>query len=437
MPNDYLTEEILALTFASIISALASASVVLTFLVFYQHLKRKKFFHLIFMLSSTEMIVSTTSAFGFPQSNAVLCKTQGFLLYFCVRAGWLWTTMLTHQIFRLVVLGDDGLPLYQMHMLVWSIALGLTLLPLSSGKGTTFGPSERMSGWCFVNYHESLWEVVTLVFPLITCVTLMAYFLTRIHWKLRDAMASTRVVVEATSHLKLYPIALTLLWTPFFVLNILDAAKSPYSSSIAVGITDICASQYGTLIAVIFFVRSGEAKARWSELLQSVKSHHFFGKNEFVEEKTPNGGTGVDTEMSEGRVVQSPSEDVLSSPSSRNWVNPLQHTAADSIPNMEPSFGVNVSQDLRLSTSSIDSRQSSLRFSRGFFFLSAFARRGSTMASFTTTRTLSTLGPGEGGEDASGTVSTEGQEDGWNSTGAGGGGEKGGVGGGVADQFRL
>lgn len=120
----------IAIIIASICSATASSSIVATFFVFYKHFQRKRFIQIIFWIAFSEMIAGCGSAFGFPPSTSALCPSQAFLVFFFVKASWIWTTLLTYQVYRLVLHGDLSLNIYHMHVLVWLSSLFLTLIPL-------------------------------------------------------------------------------------------------------------------------------------------------------------------------------------------------------------------------------------------------------------------------------------------------------------------
>jgi hypothetical protein len=110
--------------------------------------------HIIVMMSLTDFIASIFVALGY-RVNPVLCALQGAATVFFFIASWLWTTMLSFQLYYLVRKGRAKLTIAGMHVAVWSVATLLLVLPLTTGvsyglKPAYLGQSVSQSVCCAV-----------------------------------------------------------------------------------------------------------------------------------------------------------------------------------------------------------------------------------------------------------------------------------------------
>lgn len=112
----------------------------------------------------------------------------------------------------------------------------------------------------------------------------MTYFLVRIHFRLRDKLPTTPLVLAAVDALKYYPLGLMVVWIPTFSVAYL------YSEGIVpfpiYAFFLLLGTQSGSFMAVIFFCKSHEARWRWRDLigLRTVAKPLDFGEmKEYVE----------------------------------------------------------------------------------------------------------------------------------------------------------
>ena len=124
---------------SSAFSFFMAAFVLVTGLIVFRDMSRKLFMHIIIIMSACDMMGSAASAFGFPVEKSLLCPIQGFAVMFFFKASWIWTTMLTFQLFSICYYGEYGFSILQMHLLCWGLAISSTLVVLSTNS---FGRSD-------------------------------------------------------------------------------------------------------------------------------------------------------------------------------------------------------------------------------------------------------------------------------------------------------
>lgn len=255
----------------SILSAIASFTVILTAIVFPQ-MRERVFMQIIIMTAFCDFIASIASSFGFPPNYSPLCPAQSFLNQFFYKASWFWTVILTYQLYGVVMYGTLQLRTLTMHVLCWSVALICTLVPLST---TTFGRDDdgEALAWCYLKGKDTntlVVVVLSLYIPLFISIALMCYFSIRIYWKYRnvDLRAANPDIYSIVDTLRLFPLAMIFNWGPNLVVSVL-ANTSQISSSedfvIIFNAVTILATQNGTFSALIFFYKSKEAQFRWKQ----------------------------------------------------------------------------------------------------------------------------------------------------------------------------
>jgi hypothetical protein len=258
---------------AACVSACASASVLLTAMVFPSMTKRL-FMRLIINISFCDLMGSIGSSFGFPSDTSDLCPVQSFLSTFSYKASWLWTVMLCHQLYAIIVYGKYGMRQWKMHLICWSIPLATTLAPLSNAE---YGRDDDSTGWCFLKgggrYWTSSWMIMTYMLVLLICLLIMVYFLSKIYLRFRGIDLADKYpdIAKILDAQKLYPISMMICWVPNLILATLMDFKIVTSDTNTVlrlyHIVSILATQYGTLLAIIFFTKSREARFRWTKLI--------------------------------------------------------------------------------------------------------------------------------------------------------------------------
>jgi hypothetical protein len=258
---------------ASTISALLSLSVVLTGLVF-ANMRKRQFMQIILCISLCDMVACAVSAFGFPSNESTLCPLQSFFAAAGFKASWLWIVMLCHQMYHYVSYGGFGLRRHHMHIIVWSLSIGTTLLPLIQ---TSYGRDDD-SGWCFLSDGRkdstvtAVWSSVTFNALLLVALLTMTCYNALLYFNYRD-VRDLKVITVFRS-LYLYPLGMVVIWLPNLIVSALlnwGAVRfTTTAGSVFLDVIFISCTQNGTLTAIIFFTMSREARIRWSKLIVRI-----------------------------------------------------------------------------------------------------------------------------------------------------------------------
>ena len=255
------------------LSALCSGSVVLTGLMFSKTMLNRThpFSNMIFFISLCDLLGSIAISLGYPADGTDDCRAQSFMLFFFFPASWMWTTALVYQLHSMMFYKKLKMSMFSLHCICWSISLMVALLPLSENE---YGQDDDLveRSVCYLkssHKQRKFWWLFGLYNGLlIVCVLLMIYWMVRTYWHVGTMRTTTftdhkeRAIFHATRR---YPMALVVTWTlSIFVtigLGIYNDVKVDYVQA-----GQIAQSQYGTLLALIFFTNSKIVRHRWKEL---------------------------------------------------------------------------------------------------------------------------------------------------------------------------
>ena len=173
-----------------------------------------------------------------------------------------------YQIHSVVIHRTIGLSAFRMHLLCWFTTLLFAFLPLTTSN---YGITEELDGTvaCFLDRLDPIdifWYFVSYPGILFTCVILMIYYQYKISCRLSDELPTTLILRKAVDSLKFYPAALMVVWIPLFIVAYLYSAVPSFPATVYVFFL-LLSTQSGTLMAIIFFIKSKEARWRWRKLL--------------------------------------------------------------------------------------------------------------------------------------------------------------------------
>ena len=242
------------------VAAFSVSLVLITALTFRDMFTRKLFTHTIIWICITNLCADIVIAFADPVGD--LCVFQGASIYFFKRSCWFWTLALNYNLYCLIVYGAPALGVLPMHVLIWSVSLGLEFLPYVSG-GFVYGSDDT------VNHREgtqpcnlrnttlySVWVAITFVFPLLFSLLLMMYYSIRV-WLRYKTTVLKPLVKSACMSLFYYPLALLIADIPyliaFFVNFLHDQGYSVTDRISALSNASLAwSSIFGVLTTVIF-----------------------------------------------------------------------------------------------------------------------------------------------------------------------------------------
>ena len=256
----------------SVVASITAFAVILTAIVF-PMMYRRLFMRIVVIISACDVIASSFSAVGFPQSNSDLCPLQAFFTIFGYKSSWFWTAALSYELYSVCLYGKF-IKMKYLHFFCWSLSLLTTLLPLTTngfGRETADdGPS-----WCFINGNQhagAIWAALSFQILLFATFFVTVYFIFRIYWRYRSMNISAdypevHIILDT---MILYPVGFFLTWGPNLIFSMLinfGLVNFDEGTQLWFHIVSVLATQSGTVLAAIFFIKSKEARYRWSVLL--------------------------------------------------------------------------------------------------------------------------------------------------------------------------
>jgi hypothetical protein len=339
------TIEVLFQVFSSL-ATLAAFLVLLTAITFPSMYKRL-FMKIVVMISLCDIMASAFSAVGFPSKSSPLCPVQAFFTIFGYKSSWLWTTALAYELYS-VCLHGRFVPMLYLHVICWSVGLISTLLPLSTNG---YGRDNQDDGtsWCFINgntHSGAIWAAVSFQVLLIVTSLMTLYFTFRIYWRYRF-MNITKDYPEVHVILDtmiLYPLGFFITWGPNLIFSLLinfEVINFDRRNQHIFHIVTIIATQSGLVLAIIFFIKSKEARFRWALLLGCVTGRSTSktpSRSNLLSEDASASNKNTDDEHSSSQAPKISSIHTSSSGLSVNLAQPIPIHAPTQIPHAVMDF---------------------------------------------------------------------------------------------------
>lgn len=148
-------------------SLAASASMLLTLLVFPVLMKKKVYLQLVFVATACDLIATSWVSIGYP-TTPFACTGQAMFTQFFLYAEWCWTYFIAHKLYCTLTFNghndahdipwwslrvpSKGYSMPQMHFLVWSTDLFFLLIPYVTN--TQYGSEDKWLGTSLCFYKE-------------------------------------------------------------------------------------------------------------------------------------------------------------------------------------------------------------------------------------------------------------------------------------------
>jgi hypothetical protein len=246
----------------SLLSCLFSFVVIGTIL-FFKSMRKGNFLPIILYMSVSDAGLNLASSFGFPASESPACWIQGLIQNYFALTGWFWTTVLTYRVYCFVRYGRCKLKKRYMHLICWVFPLFLTFIPLTT---TDYGNNEPHAQTCVyvqragtAEWWVPFWAYTTFFGWFFLCIVLMVGWQIITYIKYRNT-AMKEIIVRTYDKVYLYPIAMVGCWTLSFFCN----ALAQHPGAVLYQLNIVFAATDGILCAVIFMVKSEEARRRWA-----------------------------------------------------------------------------------------------------------------------------------------------------------------------------
>lgn len=262
---------------AAVISMICSLLVSFTAVCF-PSMRKRFFMKIILMISIADIFASIGSALGLPPDGSYLCPLQAFLVVVFYKASWCWCSILTYQLYSIIETTKVKLSWPVMHLIGWMIPLFTTLLPLITNKfGRDDIADEEIMGWCYYKGNAEYWDLFTFDLLLFSTLISMAYFTFKIYTKINDFSDTIGGLISALAY---YPLSIAIAWAPTLLLAFLiNSGMVGINENVKIiyFVCTLLSTQNGTLLAIIFFFKSPEARNKWKELIikreDNLKTH--------------------------------------------------------------------------------------------------------------------------------------------------------------------
>ena len=222
----------------SIISVLATLTVLLTFYLHWNHIAKGKLYpQMICMIFVSQFLSNMCTVPGYPTTEDT-CSAQGFLNQYFTRVTWTWCTSLVCALAYKLIMSQAGFTFFGLNVVIWGINLLIQILPMITGdmpglplaylgRGIcSIGRDAGKGGaaWQNPDNENLMWYTITSTAPLFLTViiTLIAVLLIKI-WVLPAARNlddhESAVKIEQLINFVLpYPIGALIMWTPTLVV---------------------------------------------------------------------------------------------------------------------------------------------------------------------------------------------------------------------------
>ena len=200
----------------------------------------------------------------------MLCWAQGISVIYFSTASWFWTTCLSYCMYSIIRSGHSQIKDVYLHVLCWGLPLLLSLLPLVDA---TYGTDSSGTQWCLITSNErssyyttEMWSYLAYFGWLILCIFLMSFWYLRVRRQIRGKSDALSTLVRTTyQRVSWYPVVMISCWS----LNFVTIEFTAHVSNNLAGLSMLCGVSYGTLTALVFFIKSEEARGRWYEFFAS------------------------------------------------------------------------------------------------------------------------------------------------------------------------
>jgi len=201
--------------YSSVASICGSSVIILTYCLF-PNLRKLRYVELVFYVSISDLFAACGTILGSVPDDSDECWFQGFSTSIGFLAAVLWTTVILHQIFLVVVQrGKVFKSMIPLHMFCWGWPIVLSLLPLSTN---TYNNYDDQASWCFVAsrsdspmWGELFWTIFSFFFWIWLAIFVNVVQIVMVVRKLRNLQVS-RAVRSTMRKLIWYPLMTMVCW---------------------------------------------------------------------------------------------------------------------------------------------------------------------------------------------------------------------------------
>jgi len=260
-----------AMILFSIISALSSLSILLSFHLFWKNLGRKPLMLLVYYIQWSNFLTSIGSMVGEPASASFACWFEGITTNIFSLSSNLWSLVINFLLFSILFCKKPMQIRWIHHMLCWGLPIVVTCLPLIN---STYGAPDGIN-WCWVVSTPSspywaplfwywmsfyAWIWLGFVIDVSMIVALIFQFM-------RLAPSTLNKVRKAFRTRAGYPFIVLICWGGSAVTDFLTYQNPSFKLSCRVGTFVVvleCSS--GFLSSIYFWYNESTFRSEWAAL---------------------------------------------------------------------------------------------------------------------------------------------------------------------------
>lgn len=249
-----------SLIIPGIISSISSFLILFTCIFLFPELKKLRYIELVLYVSINDFIASVAMSLGPSKDGSAACWFQGLSSNFNFISAVFWATVISYQVYLVVLHGTILKDLTLIHYICWGIPLLMTILPLSTD---TYGTYDN-DNWCFIKkesnskhpWTELFWAIMSFYIWVWLAIIFNFFMIGSISWKLYKMREIPDIIWDSFIKLSLYPVVISICWIPASIVDMLAYTQGlPNNNewnSISLFSTVLSISQ-GFFFACIFF----------------------------------------------------------------------------------------------------------------------------------------------------------------------------------------
>ena len=263
--------------YCSLVSAVSSASIVLSVLLF-PKLKKKVSSTVAMQLALANVCAAVPTIVGEQYDGTPLCWFQGIGANFGQLATMFWTVLITNMMYQMIINGKPASFKWADIALCWTLPLIFTLLPLINA---TYGspvydddllpygycwvveddrtPSWGLAFWGWFSYYAWVWLCLAIIF------IMYARLLKRLSGN-KIPKNTKEALMGVIAKLRMYPLIIVLSW---LWPCITDVREELLANSVSEFISFLLPCLQGAFTGLAFFVGNEDARSHWTVFIAS------------------------------------------------------------------------------------------------------------------------------------------------------------------------
>jgi hypothetical protein len=249
----------MAMIVVSIISAVASMSIVAAYLLL-PTLRSRKYYEVLFYAAVSNFMTSIGSSLGIPRDQSAACWFQGLTTNIFTLASIFWTVIIAFMLKEVI----DSATIFDIkpwiHGLCWGVPIVVSLLPLSQMRYGSTGKE-----WCFIDrlhdddpkWKVTLWAWLSFYIWVFISIGVILLVYLKVLQKKFVRMTEKVLVEKMFNKLKYYPLVIIVCWLPSSIYD----TRPDYLRVINLISTILCCL-HGFLFACVFWYMNSEALKR-------------------------------------------------------------------------------------------------------------------------------------------------------------------------------